>query len=986
MSPEENTPWSSLPETEPPSTIPEQGEEPFALPPEPSRLQRFARKAGRAVGPALVILVAIVLVATLAGIGVYASYASSLPSPQELHQRTTPFKSTKIYDRKGRLLFEIFDPQGGRRTVVPYEQLPRVVIDATVATEDATFFTNPGFSPVAIAKALYRDLRAREAVYGASGITQQLVKNIFLTRERTFSRKIKEAILAAEVTRRYSKEEILEIYLNEVYYGNLSYGIGAAAETYFGKRVSQLNLAEAALLAGMLQSPAIYDPYIDPAGTLNRRNTVLGLMRENGYITDEQYRATVDQELHLVPRQIILEAPHMVVYVREQLEQAYGTEVLYRGGLQVYTTLDLDMQHLAEEVARERVEELRKNKASNAALVAMDPKTGDILAMLGSVDFNDTSIDGQVNVARSLRQPGSAIKPFTYLTAMEKLGWGPGTLVMDVTQSFPDGANPPYKPRNYDGKEYGPISVRNALANSRNIPAVSTLNQVGLPAFLEVAHRLGINSLNRPDYGLSLTLGGGEVTLLELTAAYAALDNGGLRVTPRTVLRIEDQLGNVLAPETPPEMPRIIDARHAYLLTDILSDNQARTPTFGANSVLKLSFPAAVKTGTTNDYHDSWTMGYSSDLVTGVWVGNSDNTPMGGVAGSSGAGTIWHDFMERAHGQSQPPGFRRPDGLVEVEVCPVSGFKRTELCPAPTKGLYLKEQAPTAECPVHHYVEICRVSGKLATAFCPADSVERRPYEDYGAAYDEWASKRGLAIPPRENCPVHATPSRVSVVLPPSPLSGIVQITGSTEVGEFAYYVLEYGTGENPQEWIRLVGETTSPVREGILAVWDTREWRDGVYTVRLIVANRQGATLEARQVVELRNGVPTQEPSHTPTEMATPTAAETPPPTWTLEPPTASPTPVATLSPTVAEPTATAAPPTPIPARVGAPFPITEVSWMSVGLSPDFFACSTMAAIPSMSYMLPDRVRQPYPSKRAHTFSENASSVDPSIVMRLKS
>jgi 1A family penicillin-binding protein len=915
-----NTPWSSLPETELPSTLPEQGEEPFWLPPEPSRLQRFARKAGRVLAPALVILVAVVLVATLAGIGVYASYASSLPSPQELHQRTTPFKSTKIYDRNGRLLFEIFDPQGGRRTVVPYEQLPRAVIDATVATEDATFFTNPGFSPMAIAKALYRDLRAREVVYGASGITQQLVKNIFLTRERTFSRKIKEAILAAEVTRRYSKEEILEIYLNEVYYGNLSYGIGAAAETYFGKRVSQLNLAEAALLAGMLQSPAIYDPYIDPAGTLTRRNTVLGLMRENGYITDEQYRATVDQELQLVPRQLILEAPHMVVYVREQLEQAYGTEVLYRGGLQVYTTLDLDMQHLAEEVARERVEELRKSKASNAALVAMDPKTGDILVMLGSADFNDTAIDGQVNVARSLRQPGSTIKPFTYLTAMEKYGWGPASLVMDVTQSFPDGANPPYKPRNYDDKEYGPISVRMALANSRNIPAVATLHQVGLPAFLEVAHRLGINSLNRPDYGLSLTLGGGEVTLLELTAAYAALDNGGLRVTPRTILRIEDQLGNVLAPETPPEMPKVIDARHAYLLTDILSDNQARTPTFGANSVLKLSFPAAAKTGTTNDYRDSWTMGYSSDLVTGVWVGNSDNTPMGGVAGSSGAGTIWHDFMERAHGQSQPPGFSRPDGLVEVEVCPVSGLKRTELCPSPIKGLYLKEQAPTADCSVHHYVEICRVSGKLATAFCPADSVERRPYEDYGAAYDEWASKRGLAIPPRESCPVHATPSRVGVALPPSPLSGIVQITGSTEVSDFRYYVLDYGTGENPQEWIRLVGETTSPVREGILAVWDTREWRDGVYTVRLIVANRQGATLEARQVVELRNGVPTQEPSSTPTEMATPTAAETPSPTWTLEPPTASPTPVVTLSPTaepsptLAESTATPAPPTPLP------------------------------------------------------------------------
>jgi 1A family penicillin-binding protein len=869
MSPEDTTPWSSLPETEPPSILPEEGE-PFALPPEPSRLDRLARRAGRVLGLALVIFLAFLLVLALAGIGIYASYASSLPSPQELHQRTTPFKSTKIYDRNGRLLFEIFDPTGGRRTVVPYAQIPRAVIDSTVATEDATFFTNPGFSLVAIAKALYRDLRARDLTYGASGITQQLVKNLFLSRERTFSRKIKEAILAAEVTRRYSKEEILEIYLNEVYYGNLAYGIGAAAETYFGKRVSELDLAESALLAGMLQSPAIYDPYTDPPAVLTRRNTVLGLMREKGYITADEHRAAVARDVEVVPRQTILEAPHMVVYVREQLEQAYGTEVLYRGGLQVYTTLDLDLQHMAEHVAQEKVEELRKSKASNAALVAMDPKTGDILAMLGSVDFYDTSIDGQVNVTRSLRQPGSTIKPFTYLAAMEQQGWGPATMVMDVTQSFPDGANPPYKPRNYDGKEYGPISVRTALANSRNIPAVATLQRVGLPALLDVAHRLGINSLNRPDYGLSLTLGGGEVTLLELTAAYAALDNGGYRVTPRTILRIEDQLGNVLVPETRPEMPRVIDARHAYLLTDILADNEARTPTFGANSVLKLSFPSAAKTGTTNDYRDSWTMGYSPDLVTGVWVGNSDNTPMGGVGGSGGAGLIWHDFMEGARGSSHPQGFTRPDGLVEVEVCPVSGQKRTSLCPPAKKELFLQEKAPTSECSVHHHVAICSISGKLATSFCPAESVEQQPYEEYGAAWDEWASKRGLRLPPRESCPVHTAPTRVSLVFPPSPLSGIVQISGSTEVGEFAHYVLEYGIGEEPQDWRRLVEETTAPVSDGILAVWDTREWSDGVYTVRLIVTNRRGGTLEARQRVEIRNASPTPDVSPTPTIIRT--------------------------------------------------------------------------------------------------------------------
>jgi len=890
----QDTPWSSLPETEPHLTLPET-EQPFALP-EPPRWRLLGRQIARVLGRVLIVFIGLALVATLAGIGVYAAYATSLPSPQELYQRTTPFKSTKIYDRKGRLLFEVFDPHGGRRTVVPYAQIPSVVIEATIATEDATFFSNPGFSPMGILKALYRDLRARDAVYGASTITQQLVKNLFLTRERTVQRKIKEAILAAEITRRYSKEEILEIYLNEVYYGNLAYGIGAAAETYFGKRVSELDLAESALLAGILQSPAIYDPYTDPPTVLARRETVLGLMLEKGYITAEEYHAAANEGLDVVPRQTILEAPHMVVYVREQLEQAYGTEVLYRGGLQVYTTLDLDLQHLAEQVAKEKVEELRKSQASNAALVAMDPKNGDILAMLGSVDFYDTSIDGQVNVARSLRQPGSTIKPFTYLAAMEQLGWGPATMVMDVTQSFPDGANPPYKPRNYDGKEYGPISVRSALANSRNIPAVAALNEVGLPALLEMAHRLGIQSLNRPDYGLSLTLGGGEVTLLELTAAYAALDNGGRRVTPRTVLRIEDQLGNVLVPETPPDMPSVIDARHAYMLTDILADNAARAPSFGTNSVLRLSFPAAAKTGTTNDYRDSWTMGYSSDLVTGVWVGNSDNTPMGGVAGSSGAGIIWRDFMERARGQSQPQGFARPDGLVEAEVCPVSGQKRTDLCPPGRKDLFLQEKMPTDPCSVHHHLAICSISGKLATSFCPIEAVKQQAYEDYGPAWDEWSRKRGLLLPPRESCPVHTAPTQVSLLFPPGPLSGIVQIYGSTEIGEFAHYVLEYTIGEAPQDWRRLVGETSSPVREGILAVWDTREWSDGIYTVRLVVTNRQGATLEARQTVEIRNAPPTPEMSPTPSTSPSETAT----PTWTTEAPTALPTSTPSATPSI--------------------------------------------------------------------------------------
>mgnify|MGYP000864020127 CR=1 FL=1 len=341
-------PWETLgdPPSSPISQAPHNTRA-FRLPPPPLHVLIV-----RGVGLGLLITLGLALLSLLAAMGVYAYYASTLPSPTELYQRTTEFKSTKIFDRNGKLLFEVFDPLGGRRTLVTFGELPPEVVGAVVATEDATFFSNPGFSPIAIVGALYRDLKQKGVVYGGSTITQQLVKNLYLTGERTLTRKIKEAILAAEITRRYDKTEILAIYLNEVYFGNLSYGIGAAAETYFGKRVSELNLSEAALLAGLLQSPTIYDPYINPDAALARRATVLGLMLERGYITQAEYDVTINQPLVLQPQQIVMEAPHMVMYVREQLEAAYGTEVLYKGGLQVYTTLDLNLQRLAEEVAR----------------------------------------------------------------------------------------------------------------------------------------------------------------------------------------------------------------------------------------------------------------------------------------------------------------------------------------------------------------------------------------------------------------------------------------------------------------------------------------------------------------------------------------------------------------------------------------------------------------------------------------------------------
>jgi 1A family penicillin-binding protein len=851
----------------------------------------------------LLVLLFLALAGVMAALGVYAYYASTLPSPEELHARAQQFKSTKILDRQGRLLFEVFDPLGGRRTLARFGDLPNVVIESTIATEDATFFTNPGFSPLAIASALYRDLRAGALTHGGSTITQQLVKNLYLTRERTLTRKVQEAILAAEITRRYSKATILELYLNESYYGNLAYGIEAAAETYFGKNVAELNLAQAAMLAGVLQSPAIYDPYTDPEAVLARRATVLRLMTERGYISAAEGEAAAKQPLGVIPKTILMEAPHFVMFVREQLERQYGTEGLYRGGLIVHTTLDLDVQHQAEAVAKAKIAALREQSASNTALVALDPQNGDILAMLGSVDFYDRQRGGQVNVTRRLRQPGSTIKPLTYLAAFER-GWNPATMLMDVAQEFPDGANPPYKPRNYDNKEYGPVSLRTALACSRNIPAVSTLYQIGLPALLEVAHRLGIQSLDRPDYGLSLTLGGGDVTLLELTGAYATLANGGRAVAPRTILRIEDQQGRtILAPSTPPA-PLATDPRHVYLLTDILSDDQARRPTYGANSPLKLSFPAAAKTGTTNDYRDSWTIGYTPNLVTGVWVGNNDNTPMKNVSGGSGAAFIWHDFMERALANKPHPTFARPAGIVEVEVCPVSGQKRGPDCPPGRKELVPSERVPQETCTVHRRVEICKVSGKLATRNCPRESVELKLYEDYGAAWDTWAQGRRINTPPRESCPLHQAPNRVAIEIPSGPQAGIVTVRGTTEVAEFSYYFVEYGVGTNPAQWTRLTPQSNQPVREGALLRWDTSSVGDGVYLLRLVVVDAQGRSYQATATVEVRNATAIPTATLAATHTLTPTVTTTVPRSLATVKPTRNVSPEAT--PTDVSPTAT--------------------------------------------------------------------------------
>jgi len=870
----------------------------------------------------------------------YANIALSLPAPDELGARSATFVSTKIYDRQGGLLYELFDPQWGRRTKVPLDRISPYLIQATIATEDRHFYQHPGFDPLGIARAIWYAINEREIVSGASTITQQVARNVLLSpverTQRTLARKVREAILAAEVTRRYPKDTILEIYLNEIFYGNLAYGIEAAAETYFGKSADQLSLAEAALLAGLPQAPAVHDPYVNPDAAKKRQAVVLGLMVEAGYVTPAQAEAAKAEELKYVPQRFPIRAPHFVMYVRQVLEEKYGVDALYKGGLRVYTTLDPRLQALAERVAREHVQSLADKHVTNAALVALRPDTGEVLAMLGSVDFFDEEIDGQVNVALRLRQPGSSIKPITYVAAFEK-GWTPATLIWDVPTEFPDGVNPPYKPTNYDDKFRGPVLVRTALGSSYNVPAVKALQFVGLPDMLAMAHRLGITSLNRPDYGLSLTLGGGDVTLLEMVGAYAVFANGGVRVPPLAIARVEDSEGHVIAETSPAPLPpkvggtegggrieggheQVISPQHAYLITHILADNQARTPAFGPNSVLKLSRPAAVKTGTTDDWRDAWTIGYTPDLACGVWVGNSDNTAMERVAGARGAGPIWHNFMEEALAGTPPRDFARPSEIVVAEICMVSGAKPSEVCPRRGTEMFVAGSEPNDPSQdFHQLVRICTVTGQRATEFCPQGVVVERYFEAYPQEYRWWAEERGIEQPPASSCPLHSGPMEVTIFQPSEGqvVEGLVPVIGRVRMPDFDHYEVQYGVGPDPIGWGWVSGPHLAMVEDGLLTEWDTRQTENGLRTLRVVAFDHWGNTAQARVKVVVTNPTPT--PTLTPT--VTPTPTETPTPTITPTPtPTETPTPTLTPTPTPTDtPTSTPSPTvTPTPTIIG--------------------------------------------------------------------
>ncbi len=621
---------------------------------------------------ALIVLGATVVTgaALLIASSTYAIYSSDLTSPSALANKHKT--GTTILDRNGKVLYEVYG--ASTRTDVKFGQVPQNLINATLAAEDANFFNHSGVDPRGIVRALYTDMMHRGTVEGGSTLTQQLVKNTLLTPERSVTRKVQEITLAIEMERRYTKQQIIEMYLNDIYYGQGSYGVGTAAQTYFKKDVKDLTLGESALLAGLPLGPSRFDPTVNLPAAIERRNYVLDRMASLGQITAEQATAAKAESIVASPHQITINAPWFDFYVLDQLRAKYGDDMVERGGITVTTTLDLDRQNLAQQLTRDQIDRLRYRHVTNAALVSTDPSTGEIISMVGSYDYNDPNY-GTVNLTTSDRQPGSSIKPVCYLGAFTK-GMNGASPLDDKPLSIPDGSGQVYKPTDYDGKFRGVVTVRRAIAGSLNVPAVNMLKQVGVGTCLDMAHNLGITTLNDTSrYGLSLTLGAGEVKMIDMAEVYGTLANGGVKVPLTAIKKVADRDGNdITKPDPKPSTKPVVDPRLVYMMTNILSDNDAKTEIFGSVTPFKIApHQVAVKTGTTTDFRDNWTVGYTPDIVTVVWAGNNDNTPMGQVDGFTGAAPIWHDYMANFLKDHPVHNFTRPAGLVTAKVCSATG-------------------------------------------------------------------------------------------------------------------------------------------------------------------------------------------------------------------------------------------------------------------------------------------------------------------------
>lgn len=722
-----------------------------------------------------VVVLSLIVVGFVSLIILFAYFSKDLPSPTKVVRREG--YTSQIYDRNGNIIYDLYDD--AKRTPVAWNNIPETLKQATVAVEDKSFYTHSGIdllTPFRIIKNFFYFGK----ITGGSTLTQQLTRNVLLTTERSLTRKIKEIILSVQIEAKYSKDEILLMYLNEAPYGGASWGVGTAVDQYFNKPVQDLDLAESAILAGFPQLPSVYSPFSKtPTAYIDRTAHVLKRMVEDGYISQEasdkaleeakNYKFNTDNSQNL--------APHFIYWIKDQLIEKYGENVIETGGLKITTTLDLDLQKQSQEIVSSEIDKAESLGISNGASISIDPTNGQVLAMVGSRGYFSDKTDGAFNVVtQALRQPGSSIKPVTYLAGIKK-GMTAATLIMDTPVTFPGGAGQKdYNPQNYNGKFNGPMSLRDALGNSINTTAVKTLANVGVKNMLSLAYDMGISTLEPTDanlsrFGLAVTLGGAEVKMSELSSAYCAFANGGERKDLVGILKVEDGNGRVLEEYKDTKGKSVMTPQEAFIISNILSDNSARQLTFGAVNGLQVSgYQVAAKTGTTNDKKDNWAIGWTPNFLTTVWVGNNDNTPMGKVAsGVSGATPIWKKIMAYELPKRNKQDFPIPEKIVSLQVDTISGYLAHDNFPSKQEYFIDGTQQVTNDT-IHMNLKVCKGVSGLATpedvsnnnfdskeffSFKESDPISTDSKNRWQEGIDKWISEQtdnSKYFPPSDYC------------------------------------------------------------------------------------------------------------------------------------------------------------------------------------------------------------------------------------------
>ncbi len=887
--------------------------------------------------------------------GVYRYYANGLQSPNEVIA-SQPSGGAQIFDRHGKLLYEYVDDRSGLRQPVKLEDISPYLIAATISTEDFSFWSNEGVNLRGLARAGLEQAGLRDSggatTTGGSSITQQLVKNIYIPEEdrakRSYKRKLKETIYALELTKKYDKNQILEWYLNQISYGGIYNGVQAASLGYFGKPASDLTLEEAALLAGIPAYPSAYEPINNPERATERRNEVLRLMQSRNRTTvdflgeemkaswfqvsqdndrtvnvpDVQFYLATVAPLNIVPQRFPVQAPHWVFnYIQPQIEALYGKEALYRGGLRITTTLDLDLQAKAQEALETWISEFEGSaQGHNGALVAMDPRTSEVLVYVGSRDYFsdqyyedcDCVLAGRNDNAGSPNSPGSTLKPFTYAAAFENLGWGPETEILDSEVSYPDADGELFTPRNPSGNFQGPISVRNALGNSLNIPAFKTALYVGVDNVVSEYKKFGMTTLDGRSYGPSVTLGGVDVTLADVTYAYTVLASGGMmrgvattksleegnrKLDPVSILQItREGDGSVLYPDTEDHRvqvkeERVVSPQVAYMIQNILSDPNAFCITYGCGS-LSIGRQWGVKTGTSEPFEtlraigETWTYGFTPELVAGVWAGNSDNSPMYNITSTSISYRAVRDFMMEALEDVPAGTFERPGGLSEIETCTPSGLKAGKTCGRKVKNLLPTETAPAKDDDWWKPVKIDIRNGLLATELTPPQYVQERfsftvpdGLSSFAKAQaEEWRKFLAAGAAPTERSGGQTD----AIILGPRKgdrVRGVVQIVGKADAADLIAYRVEYGLGDPPLGWtVILRSEQRQP--GGGLALWDVDDLPSGTYSLRVVMETKDHGELVSNTITVLVGNAPSGRATATPK----PGSVPTPIPTYVFE------------------------------------------------------------------------------------------------------